>query len=322
MFPPTAVTGTMSLRIASSMEVFLPLSRILRPDAAWFVRQREIVPEAPERVWRAITEPEELALWWCERAELNLRAGGHYAFGGRFVYGDDPSLPRERFEILDLEDGARIEYRWPLRGVDTKVLVEVAGILEETEVIVTQTAGAAPSWAPAEGEPHWWSVALPGLRSYIERGRADLRPDYPALRASAEPSFSVDVTTFPWMVWRKLTEPGELRRWLSREARVDPVPGGVFDLGPGAGPRRILDLVPEKLLVFDWHEPGGPPGRVSFQIEETDEASRVTLTDHGPHPPGESNDARDRRILRWLCAILHLKQLSERGMTPREYQEG
>ena len=31
---------------------------------------------SPQRVWRAITEPEELSRWFPDRAELELRAGG------------------------------------------------------------------------------------------------------------------------------------------------------------------------------------------------------------------------------------------------------
>lgn len=304
------------------MDAFVPLSKLLRPEAAWFVRQREIVPAPPERVWRAITDPSEMAQWWCERAEVDLRVGGWYAFGGRYVYGDDPGLDRAAFEITDLEDATRLEFHWPLRGFGTTVLVELSELMEETEVVVTQTAEAAPPWAPLEGSHHWWSVALPGLRAYLERGQADLRPDYPAYRAMTEPRYLVEVNTFPWMIWRKLTDPTEIKRWLSREARIQLEPGGVFELGPGPGPRHVLAVEEEKLLTFDWHEPPKPVTRVSFQIEEGEDATLVTLIDHGPHPPDEDPVDRDRRIFRWMGAILHLKGFAERGVTPREYQEG
>ena len=303
------------------MEAFVPLSRISRPDAAWWVRQREIVPEPPERVWRAITEPSELAQWWCERAEVDARPGGWFAFHGRYAYGDDPSLPRSAFEVLEVEEPARIEFRWPLLGVETRVSIEVSGLMEESEVVAVQTAAARPAWAPPEGAHQWWSVALPALRSYLESGRADLRVDYRALRSASEIRFQVPVSTFPWMVWRKLTDAAELRRWLSSEVAIDPRPGGVLELGSGPGPKRILELEPEKLLVFDWHEAGRPPGRVRISIEEGEEATVLTLAEEDL-PPGEAEAARDRRIFRWAGAILHLKQLAERGTTPREYQEG
>jgi uncharacterized protein YndB with AHSA1/START domain len=303
------------------MDAFIPLAKLFRPEAAWFVRQREIISEPPERVWRAVTDPAELAQWWCERAEVDLRVGGWLAFGGRFVYGDDPGLKREDFQVLEVEEHSRLEFRWPLRGLETRVLIEIAPLMEESEIVVTQTADRAPPWAPPEGSHQWWSVALPGLRAYLERGRADLRPDYPALRAALEPSFQVEISTFPWMVWRKLTEPAELKRWIARDPKVDLQPGGTYQLGPGPGPRRLLEVEPEKLLVMDWHEEG-QEGRVSWRIEEGEEATQVILTDHGPHPAGEDQEARDRRLFRWLGTVLHLKQLAERGITPREYQEG
>ena len=39
---------------------------------------REIVIDAPaEVVWRTITEPEQVALWFADRVEFDLRPGGH-----------------------------------------------------------------------------------------------------------------------------------------------------------------------------------------------------------------------------------------------------
>ncbi len=306
------------------MDAFIPLTKLLRPDAAWFVRQRELVPEPPERVWRALTDPAELAQWWCERAEVDLREGGMWAFGGRFTYGDDPSVDRSAFRILSVEENARLEFIWPLRGIETCVTIELAAVMDETEVVATQTAEAPPPWAPAEGSHHWWSVALPGLRAYFESGAPALRPDYPALRAAAAPAYQVKIGTFPWMVWRKLTEPAELNRWLARRAQVDLRPGGVYDLGSarGFGSRTVLAVEPERLLVHDWHEPGQPAGKIAWSIAEGDMETIVTLTDQGPRAADETEAARDARIFRWLGAVLHLKQMSERGITPREYQEG
>ncbi len=304
------------------MEAFVPLSNLHRPDAAWFIRQREVVSEPPERLWRAITDPAELARWWCGRSEVDLRPGGRFAFGGPSVWGDDPRMDPAAFEVLSIAPPERLEFRWPLRGVDTTVLIELAAIVEGAELVVTQTAPAPPPGAPPEGSHNWWSVTLPSLRSYLEGGRADLRLDYPALRAAEELRFQVEVTTFPWVVWGKLTDPAQLDRWIARGARVDLRPGGVYDLGPGPGPRRVLEVEPEKLLVHDFEEPGRPDSRVSWRIVEGGESTSVTLTDHGPLPPAGDAGRRDGRTFRWAGAVLHLKQFSERGVTPREYQEG
>lgn len=304
------------------MRAFVPLSRLHRPETPWFVRQRELIDEPPERVWRALTTPTELAGWWCNRADVDLTVGGHVSFSGPSVYGDAEPTATSRCEILDITENERIEFAWELRGVPTRLLIELAPVIEGSEVVVTQTANSLPAWAPGEGSHNWWSVALPALRSYLERGEAALRPDYSSLRAAVEPTYRVAVTNYPWLIWSKLTEPRELDRWIGTGSRIDLRPGGAYELGPGPGPRTALEIEPEKLLVTDWHEPELPIARMSWRIEEGELATLVTLTDHGPRPQAESRDQKDRRIFRCLGSILHLKQLAERGMTPREYQEG
>jgi len=60
---------------------------------------------SPERVWRAITEPAELAAWFGDFAELDLRPGGSGWFGwkkhGRFAV---------RVEVV--EPPHRLAWRW------------------------------------------------------------------------------------------------------------------------------------------------------------------------------------------------------------------
>ncbi len=60
---------------------------------------------SPERVWRALTEPEELAAWFGDSAELELRPGGGGGFGwethGRFAV---------RVEVV--EPPRRLAWRW------------------------------------------------------------------------------------------------------------------------------------------------------------------------------------------------------------------
>jgi uncharacterized protein YndB with AHSA1/START domain len=59
----------------------------------------------PDDVWRALTEPDELAAWFGPVAELDVRPGGH----GRFV--DDDGCAR-RAVVDHVEAGERLVLRW------------------------------------------------------------------------------------------------------------------------------------------------------------------------------------------------------------------
>jgi uncharacterized protein YndB with AHSA1/START domain len=303
---------------------FVPLGRISRSSAPWSLRRTELIAASPARTWRALVEPAELSRWWADWAEVDPRPGGRYAFGGPHVPGGGARVPagagEAGFEITAFEPGTRLEFRWPLGGVSTQVSYEIANVLESTEVIVTQEADRAPPGSPPRGAPDWWCVALPSLRSFVEKGRPDLRIDFEAGGASPEIAFAAGVTTFPWVIWQKLTDPRELERWWARRAGVDLRPGGDFRLGlEEGGPETAIEVDEGRRLVHDWAWPGGARGRVEWTIEETDEDTRVSVRDLGPWDPAQGREAL---LVRWAATLLDLKQMSERGVAPREYQNG
>ena len=185
---------------------------------------------------RRLVDPADLAGWWCDSAQVEERPGGRYAFGGKHAYGGEASA-----EITAWEPPSLLEFRWPLGGVDTTVRYELEESMDETVINVVQSAAAPPGTPRGPGMPSWWWVAIPALRSHLAKGKADLRIDWTA-RAKTF-SATVPVSTFPWIIWWKLTDPRELERWWARRAEVDPVPGGAFRLGlesmePGARPSR------------------------------------------------------------------------------------
>ncbi|HEY6533073.1 MAG TPA: SRPBCC domain-containing protein [Acidimicrobiales bacterium] len=50
------------------------------------IRRRMVVEATPEEVWRALTDPEELAAWWGGGSQLDATPGGE----GRFEEDDEP----------------------------------------------------------------------------------------------------------------------------------------------------------------------------------------------------------------------------------------
>ncbi len=113
--------------------------------------EREILIDAPaEVVWRTITEPEQMRLWFADRVDLVVKPGarGHLQFG-------DQGGP----VVIDTVDPpARFSFRWnfpageePAAG--NSMLVEFTLTpegAERTRLRVTESGHDLLSWPPAE----------------------------------------------------------------------------------------------------------------------------------------------------------------------------
>jgi uncharacterized protein YndB with AHSA1/START domain len=67
------------------------------------------LPDAPEKVWRALTVPDLLAEWMMPN-DINPETGSRFAFAG-------PEKPIE-CEVLDAEPGRLLRYSWRERSGD------------------------------------------------------------------------------------------------------------------------------------------------------------------------------------------------------------
>ena len=88
----------------------------------------------------------------------------------------------------------------------------------------------------------------------------------------------------PAEVWRTLTDPESLARWLARRAAVDATPGGTFDLRLAEDPStwmsgRVLAVEPERVLELDWRYPGEEPSIVRFELVPGEQGTRLVV-DH------------------------------------------
>ncbi len=89
-------------------------------------------------------------------------------------------------------------------------------------------------------------------------------------------------------VWKMLTEPDALVRWLA-PGTIDPRPGGVVRLDfaeSGATiDSTIRDLDPPRLLEYSWSRPGEPERPLTWELVASEAGTRLTLTLR--LPPGE-----------------------------------
>jgi uncharacterized protein YndB with AHSA1/START domain len=81
------------------------------------VELRGVMPAPPQRVFRALTEPAELARWWgpdgfsTPEIELDLRVGGRYRFAMQPPDGE-PFYLQGEFVELDPPNVVAYTFRW------------------------------------------------------------------------------------------------------------------------------------------------------------------------------------------------------------------
>lgn len=78
-----------------------------RIDDRWQLRFTRILPHPPEKVWRAITEPEHLAAWFPAEMHGERAAGAQLTFV--FSEGEGPDTEGE---MIAFDPPSLLEYRW------------------------------------------------------------------------------------------------------------------------------------------------------------------------------------------------------------------
>ena len=102
---------------------------------------RRVYPVAPEKVWRAWTDPQALSRWFGPGAvdsasvvELDLRVGGRY----RIVFGAPDGSEHEASGVyLEVVPNRRLVFTWVRRGMpeaDSQVTIELRRVDAGTEL--------------------------------------------------------------------------------------------------------------------------------------------------------------------------------------------
>lgn len=131
---------------------------------------------SPARLWRAITDPEEVGKWMTYPARIDLRVGGHY-----FVDFSRTANPREAGEapggvpddatlngvIVAIEPERLLRYAWGTSVVDWRIEPDGTG----SRHTFSQN-GLHPRDVPdEEGLAAGWHSFLEGLDTFLAGGR-------------------------------------------------------------------------------------------------------------------------------------------------------
>jgi uncharacterized protein YndB with AHSA1/START domain len=92
-------------------------------------------------------------------------------------------------------------------------------------------------------------------------------------------------------VFRHLTDPAAMVRWMGQHASLDPVPGGAFEIDINGVPvrGRYLEVDPPRRVLVSWGATGNahlPPGatQVEFTLTATAAGTRLRIVHRGLPP--------------------------------------
>ena len=248
------------------------------------------LPAAPARTFQALIDPEQLRRWLAPHAEVEAVAGGAYRVWGPSILGA-PREPDPRQTITAIEPGARLAFRWPLHGVDTDVTLALSpgDSPDETKLAIAHAVhGELPYRRPRHVIDDLWRMHTGNLGDHL-RGRAVELPDLDS--RSPEVRVSIEIAAPPAKVFRALTVPELMYRWLwTTLARVDLAAGEIsygwsYEIEGrqvAGGPTRILELVENQRLVTDWPDwrmaPDKPSTTVTWILDPLDGGQRTRVT--------------------------------------------
>ena len=260
--------------------------------------ERNIWIAAPrERVWQALTEPDQIAQWFMPPA-----------MGAQLKRGESGRLsvllgPME-VELADLEL-ADPPHRLTTRGLPDRLLTTTYTLEPEregTRVSVTMTGfEALPLDAGQERlapSGRGWEKALANLKAYVE-GAALPHPD--GFVASVfgyrrETPLKLAVERTLWLaaprdrVWQAITDPQQVAQWFSPGTpwRLSALEVGgklsVYDANTGLDTHtEVIELLepPRRLVTRSMVTPPEAPQVTTWSLEEEDGGTRLTLTHSG-----------------------------------------
>ena len=137
-------------------------------DGRWQLRFTRTFPHPPEKVWRAITEPEHLAHWFPTTIDGDRVTGARLTFA--FPQGN---LSPMGGEMLAYDPPSAIEFRW---GPDT-IRIELRPVGEGSELTLLDTLD---EHGKAARDGAGWHVCLDRLAAHLsgEPDSGDTMPDW------------------------------------------------------------------------------------------------------------------------------------------------
>lgn len=276
-----------------------PLGKLAKEKDGYQVVFERVFNHPIEKVWNAITNPEELKFWFTD-IKLDFRPGGAITFQFRdeektASYGEIVAIePPNRFawtwegELAVWELAALDEHTTRLVFTYSKLTADYAvnapaGFHDLLDLLEERLDGSEKMYpfgvADTAGEHHKAQV------HYAEAAYAA----YPEL-LKHQPVVVEKVLDKPVeQVWRAIADKAQLKQWYFDLDDFKPEVGFHFTF-PGQGHKgaqyihrcTVTEVIPQKKLQYSWQYEGHPGySLVTFELAEMGNKTKLKLTHHG-----------------------------------------
>jgi uncharacterized protein YndB with AHSA1/START domain len=255
---------------------------------------------AAERLFEAWTT--ELAAWFAEYADVSIPEK-RYDFWGRYT-PEAPDREQGRHPLLHVETNKRLKYGWHIRQLETTVSIALETGNGSTIVVVKQEGAPRSHDIDSYTFEDFWFLSLENLRRHLD-GKPLVRCDF-SKPMYGDIQHTVEIDGSREAVFEALIRPEQLERWIASQATVEPRAGGRYDLGwNGAGPVKILELVPNEKLACSWPE-HETESVVTWTLEDSGGKTRLTLVHSGfaPNKPTGGLNAGWLNFASWVKSIV------------------
>ncbi|PXY19339.1 hypothetical protein BAY60_31760 [Prauserella muralis] len=246
----------------------------------------------PEKVWRAVTEPAELAHWFPAAVSGRPAQGATLEFG--FGESTDSTVDYSEGTVTEFDPPRVFEFRWAGSTLRFEVVPDGEGsrLLFSHTLDGATTAGDRPSAArqapgwdaclaalAARLDGHW--APEPDQRWFLERaeryveafglGRGEVRDTGDGFLLRFERDLVQDRDT----VWAALAEGDE-------PAIGEPAP--VRFTHGYVEPGEVIAVEPRRIAEYGWRHDGEQAGRVRVELREQEPVgTRLVVTQTVPH---------------------------------------
>lgn len=276
-----------------------PLGKIAKEKDGYKVVFERVFNHPIEKVWDAITRPEELKFWFTD-IKLDFRPGGALTFQFR-----DKDKTKSYGEIVAIEPPNRFVWTW-----EGELAVWELTALDEqsTRLIFTYSKLTAAYAISAPAGFHdlldLLEARLDGSEALSSFGTEDYGPEHfqtPVHYAAAVYETHRElIKNLPVVVektvdkpiervWGAITDKAQLKQWYFDLDDFRPEVGFHFSFA-GQGHKgeqyihlcTITEVIPQKKLQYSWQYQGYPGySLVTFELSEAGKQTKVKLTHHG-----------------------------------------
>jgi uncharacterized protein YndB with AHSA1/START domain len=286
----------------------------------------------PERVWRAVSDPAELGLWFPAVPEGDFRAGGHL----RFTFAGDPAEDGGDGVVTESDPPRVLGFLWNRDALRFEVVPDDSGSGGTRFTLTHVAGGGALGRLAAARTAHGWDTCLAALEALLEGRDPEAVSPSPTERLAAleryVAEFGLDegeavatpdgftVSFARDLLWTPLEEVWALLTGGEEVVAGTAPPEGAVDGDVGAGPVTAADA--PRVLEYTWTHEGAAAGTVRWElIHDPESGTRVELTQTVPERLGGVLPtvlaAWHARLERFFAAVVG----GERGPWPRDRTE-